>query len=303
MNSELASKVIVITGAGRGIGRAIALEVAKEGATVVVNDLGGSGSGEGADSTPAASVVAEIEKMGGKAKANFSDVSDAIAAQALIADAIEAFGKVDAVVNNAGILRDRIFHRMTDEQFDAVVRVHLVGSYNVSRSAANHFKDQGGGAYVHMTSTSGLIGNLGQVNYGAAKMGIVGMSSNIARDMIRFGVRSNCIAPFAFSRLVGSIPAKDDNQERLDRFKQMQPEHIAPLAAYLCSDAARDVTGQIFAVRMNEIFLMSQPRPIRSVHRGEGWTMETLADHGMQALKGSFVPIENSADVFNWDPV
>jgi NAD(P)-dependent dehydrogenase (short-subunit alcohol dehydrogenase family) len=208
------------------------------------------------------------------------------------------------VINNAGILRDRIFHKMSADEWDAVIQVHLYGSFHVSRAAAPHFKDQGHGAYVHMTSTSGLIGNLGQANYSAAKLGIAGLSKSIALDMQKFGVRSNCIAPFAWSRMIGSIPVDSpDQQARVDKIKQMTPAKIAPLAVCLVSDAAADVTGQIFAVRHNEIFLISQPRPVRSVQRSEGWSPQTVASHALPALRGSFHDLDTTSDVFTWDPV
>lgn len=304
MNGMVEGKVIVVTGAGGGIGRDIALALAAEGAKVVVNDIGTSPAGEGTDAGPAQRVVAEIKESGGQAVANTDSVSESAAANRIVTSALDYFGRIDGVVNNAGILRDRFFHKMSDEEWDAVIRVHLYGSYYVSRAAANHFKEQGSGAFVHMTSTSGLIGNLGQSNYSAAKMGLVALSKSIALDMERFLVRSNCIAPFAWSRMVGSIPTDTPEQQaRVDKIKQMTPNKIAPLAVYLLSDAAKDVNAQVFTVRNNEIFLMSQPRPLRSVHRSEGWTAQNIAEHGMPALRASFVPMDRSGDVFSWDPI
>ena len=290
----LQGKVVVVTGAGAGIGRDLALAMARDGARVVVNDVGDA----------AHQVVAEIRGAGGEALASVESVSEAAAAQRIVDGAVDAFGRIDGVVNNAGILRDRIFHKMGADEWDAVIRVHLYGSYYVSRAAANHFKEQGGGAFVHMTSTSGLIGNLGQANYNAAKMGIAALSKSIALDMQKFNVRSNCIAPFAWTAMTSSIPTDTPDQvARVEKFKQMTPAKIAPLAVYLLRDAAAGVNAQIFTVRNNEIFLMSQPRPVRSVHRQEGWTARSLAEHGMPALKAAFVPMERSADVFSWDPV
>jgi NAD(P)-dependent dehydrogenase (short-subunit alcohol dehydrogenase family) len=290
----LQGKVVVVTGAGAGIGRDLALAMAREGARVVVNDVGDA----------AHKVVAEIRSGGGEALASVESVSEAAAAQRIVDGAVDAFGRIDGVVNNAGILRDRIFHKMGADEWDAVIRVHLYGSYYVSRAAANHFKEQGGGAFVHMTSTSGLIGNLGQANYNAAKMGIAALSKSIALDMQKFNVRSNCIAPFAWTAMTSSIPTDTPDQvARVEKFKQMTPAKIAPLAVYLLSDAAAGVNAQVFTVRNNEVFVMSQPRPVRSVHRQEGWTAQTLAEHGMPALKAAFVPMERSADVFSWDPI
>lgn len=297
-------KVVVVTGAGGGIGRDIALAMAASGARVVVNDIGTSTTGEGTDAGPAQKVVDEIKAAGGQAVASTDSVSEAASASRIVQCAVDSFGRIDGVVNNAGILRDRFFHKMSLEEWDAVIKVHLYGSYFMSRAAANHFKEQESGALVHMTSTSGLIGNLGQANYSAAKLGLTALSKSIALDMAKFNVRSNCIAPFAWSRMIGSIPTDTPEQQaRVAKIQQMTPNKIAPLAVYLLSDQASDVNAQVFAVRNNELFLMSQPRPLRSVHRSEGWTPEFIAEHGMPALKASFVPMDRSADVFSWDPV
>jgi NAD(P)-dependent dehydrogenase (short-subunit alcohol dehydrogenase family) len=300
----LEDKVAVVTGAGRGIGREIALLMARHGASVVVNDLGAGVDGEGRDASPAGETVAAIEQAGGRAVSNGESVADPAGAQRIIESAIEHFGRIDVVVNNAGILRDGIFHRMSHADWQAVIDVHLMGSFNVSKAAALHFREQESGCFVHFTSTSGLVGNVGQANYSAAKMGIVGLSKSIALDMQRFNVRSNCIAPFAWSRMIGSIPADTPAQKaRVEKLQRMTPDKIAPMAVFLASDAAAEVSGQIFAVRNNEIFLMSQPRPIRSVHRGEGWTPETIAEHALPSLRADLYPLDVSADVFSWDPV
>ncbi len=303
-DTMMQGKVVVVTGAGGGIGRDIALAMAAQGAQVVVNDIGTSTSGEGTDAGPAQKVVDEIRAAGGQAVANTDSVAEAAAAGRIVQSALDHFGRIDGVVNNAGILRDRFFHKMSQDEWDAVLKVHLYGSYYMSRAAANHFKEQESGAFVHMTSTSGLIGNFGQANYSAAKLALVALSKSIALDMAKFHVRSNCIAPFAWSRMIGSIPTDTPEQQaRVAKIQQMTPNKIAPLAVYLLSDAAREVNAQVFAVRNNEIFLMSQPRPVRSVHRSEGWTPQDIAAHGMPALKSSFVPMERSGDVFSWDPV
>jgi len=301
---SLEGKSIVVTGAGRGIGRDIALLCAREGASVVVNDLGVSVEGSGTDASPASQVVEEIKAFGGKAVANPDSVSDPKGAERIIAAALDTFGRIDGVVNNAGILRDRIFHKMSYDDFKQVIDVHLMGSFNVAKAAALHFKEQGSGSYVHFTSTSGLVGNFGQANYSAAKLGIVGLSKSIALDMARFHVRSNCVSPFAWSRMIGSIPVETEEEKaRVERIKTMTTEKIAPMVAFLLSDLAKEVTGQIFAVRKNEIFLMSQSRPLRSVARAEGWTPQTLAEHMLPAMKPSFYALDRSADVFSWDPV
>ena len=304
MGQMLEGKSIIVTGAGRGIGRAIAMMLAESGANVLVNDVGASAQGEGSDSSPAAEVVADINSSGGNAVANYNSVSESENAEAIVQTCLDKFGSVDGLVNNAGILRDTIFHKMSEEQFDVVMNVHVKGSFNMSRACAPHFRAQNSGCFVHMTSTSALIGNLAQANYMAAKLGVVGLSKSIALDMSRYNVRSNCISPFAYSRLIGTLPSETDEQQaRLKKIKQMTPEKIAPLATALFGDAAADVSGQIFAVRNNEIFLMSQPRPIRSVQTSDGWTPETVSSRVFEAFKGSMYGLDVTADVFTWDPV
>lgn len=300
----LQDKVVIVTGAGSGIGRALALEIARAGASVVVNDIGVSLSGESDDLGAAQRTVREIRDAGGKATASVHSVSDPAGAAEIVQTAIGAFGRLDGVVNNAGILRDGLFHKMSHENWDAVIKVHLYGTFNVSRAAATIFREQGSGAFVHMTSTSALIGNFGQANYMAAKMGIAALSKSIALDMERFGVRSNCIAPFAWSRMTSSLPTETPEQiARVEKFKQMTPEKIAPLAICLLSDSTSAPSGQIFTVRNNEIMLMSQPRPLRSVHRSQGWTPQSVAEHALPALASQFYPLERSEHVFTWDPV
>jgi len=300
----LEGRSVIVTGAGGGIGRDFALAMAAVGAKVLVNDIGTSVKGEGRDAGPAQKVVNDIKEKGGIALASTDSVADWESANRIVSSALDAFGRLDVVVNNAGILRDRFFFNLSPEDWRAVIDVHLNGSFYVSRAAAPHFKSQNSGCYVHMTSTSGLVGNLGQANYAAAKLGIAGLSKSIALDMAKYHVRSNCISPFAWSRMIGSIPTEtDDEKARVEKLKSMQTAKIAPLAVYLASDDAREVTGQIFAVRANEIFLMSQSRPLRSVHRAEGWTAETIASHAMPSLRAHFYPLDRSQDVFSWDPL
>jgi NAD(P)-dependent dehydrogenase (short-subunit alcohol dehydrogenase family) len=300
----VAGKVAVVTGAGRGIGRAIALLMAQEGARVVVCDIGASLEGAGSDAGPAQGVVDEIRKHGGEAVASMLSIAEPRNADAIVQAALEAFGRIDILVNNAGILRDVIFHKMSWSDWSDVIAVHLNGAFNMSRACAGHFRAQGSGAFVHMTSTSGLIGNFGQANYMAAKLGIMGLSRGIALDMERFKVRSNCIAPFAWTRMIDSIPVtSEEDKRRVERFQQMTPDKIAPLVVYLASDRAEGISGQVFAVRNNEIFLFNQPRPIRSLHRSDGWTPQTLDQQLKGAFGPSLTPLDRSGDVFSWDPV
>src|SRR5579863_4141702 len=304
MPNIVAGKVAIVTGAGRGIGRGIALLMAREGARVVVCDIGASLEGAGTDVGPAQAVVDEIKTAGGEAIASTLSISEPGNADKIVKSALDAFGRIDILVNNAGILRDRIFHRMSWSDWSDVITVHLHGSFNMSHACAAHFREQNSGSFVHMTSTSGLVGNFGQANYMAAKLGIVGLSRGIALDMARFKVRSNCIAPFAWTRMIDSIPAEDEGQkERLARAAQVTPEKVAPLVVYLASDRAEGVTGQILSARNNEIYLFNQTRPIRTLHRSDGWTPQKLADQLKGAFASSFTPLDRSTDVFSWDPV
>jgi NAD(P)-dependent dehydrogenase (short-subunit alcohol dehydrogenase family) len=298
-------KVIVVTGAGRGIGREIAMLAAAEGGKVVVNDLGGAADGDGSDVGVAQAVANEISKAGGVAVANGDSVAEPQGAERIVRTAIDHFGRIDCVVNNAGILRDRIFHRMSAVDWDAVIKVHLYGAFYMSKAAAPYFKEQEQGSFIHFTSTSGLVGNFGQANYAAAKLGIVGLSKSIALDMARFKVRSNCVSPFAWSRLIGTIPVDTPEQKaRVERIQNtMTASKIAPICVFLASDLARDVSGQIFAVRKDEIFLMSQSRPLRVAHKDGGWTPQSIAETMLPAFQSAFYPLDRSQDVFNWDPL
>jgi NAD(P)-dependent dehydrogenase (short-subunit alcohol dehydrogenase family) len=300
----LEGKVAVVTGAGGGIGREVAIAMAMAGARVIVNDIGVSLSGEGGSTGPAEETKKIIEQRGGTAETNTDSVASWESANKIIQSALDHFGRIDALVNNAGILRDALFHKMTPDDWRAVIDVHLNGSFYTSRAAADHFRKQEAGAYVHMTSPTGLIGNVAQANYAAAKLGIVALSKGIALDMGRYNVRSNCVAPSAWTRMLSSIPIKTPQQQaRMEKLQRMTPDKNAPIAVFLASDAAKDVNGQVFAPLHNEIFLFSSPRPIRSIHRSEGWTPEAIAEHALPALKSSFMPIDTLRDVFSWDPV
>jgi NAD(P)-dependent dehydrogenase (short-subunit alcohol dehydrogenase family) len=296
--------VAVVTGAGGGIGREIALALAAEGVSIVVNDIGVSLSGDGGSESPAQETSGLITQKGGKAVICNDSVSSWTSAQSVIKKAIDTFGKIDIIVNNAGILRDTIFHKMDPTDWENVINVHLNGSFYISRAAAPFFREQNSGSFVHMTSTSGLIGNFGQANYSAAKLGIVGLSKSIALDMSRYNVRSNCIAPFAWSRMTNSIPSNTDaERERVERLKKMTPDKNAPLAVFLASEAAKDISGQIFSARLNELFIFNQNRPVKSVHSENGWTPEWIAERALPAFKNSLTPNDRSGDVFSWDPI
>jgi NAD(P)-dependent dehydrogenase (short-subunit alcohol dehydrogenase family) len=306
MDRLLEGKVVDVTGAGggreaRGVGECIALEAAKLGAKVVVNDVGKLGSGR----SSAAVTVEAIEASGGVAVASLDSVASWSGAEKLVQCAIDHYGRIDGVVNNAGVLRDKIFFKMTEEEWDVSISVNLKGCFNVARMAAPHFKNQSSGSIVHMTSTSGLIGNFGQANYCAAKMGLVGLSKAIALDMERFKVRSNCIAPFAMTPMVmAGVPNQtEEDKARWRVISRMKPEYIAPFTCALLSDAAAEISGQIFAVRANEIFLFNQTRPIRTAHAGEpGWTAQSVVERVFPMFKPSFFPLERSLNVFSWDP-
>ena len=304
VNLGLKGKVAIVTGAGGGIGREIALALAAEGVSIVVNDIGVSLTGEGGSESPAQETSGLITQKGGKAVISNESVSSWNGAQLIIKKALDTFGKIDIVVNNAGILRDTIFHKMDPSDWENVINVHLNGSFYVRRAAAPFFREQNSGSFVHMTSTSGLIGNFGQANYSAAKLGIAGLSKSIALDMSRYNVRSNCIAPFAWSRMTNSIPSNTDaEKERVERLKKMTPDKNAPLAVFLASEAAKEVTGQIFSARLNELFIYNQNRPIKSIHSENGWSPEDIAERAFPAFKNSMTPNERSGDVFSWDPI
>jgi NAD(P)-dependent dehydrogenase (short-subunit alcohol dehydrogenase family) len=302
----LEGKVVLVTGAARGIGREVALSAAREGARLVVNDLGGAvAGGDLGDAGPAQALVDEIRAGGGEAVADSHSVADRHGAQAMVELALDTFGALHAVVNPAGVLRDKMFHKMDDEDWDTVVNVHLNGSYNIARAAINHFRDQEDGAFVFFTSTSGLIGNIGQANYAAAKMGIVGLSRIIAMEGAQKNVRSNVIAPFAWTRMIATIPVKDEaSAERVKRMQEgMRADQVAQPVVGLLAEEAKHVSGQILAVRGNEIFLMSQPRPIRGLARLDGWTPQSVVEHALPALAGQFQDLGPTNSVFSWDPV
>jgi len=294
----LEGKTVWVTGGGNGIGKDCALIAAKEGAKVVVNDLGGGfrGGDEGS-AEPAEIVAAEIRRNGGKAFANSDSVTSLAAMQGLLEKTLKEFGGLHAVINPAGILRDAMFHKMTDQDWDSVISVHLRGSYNVCRATIEHFRDQNDGAYVLFTSTSGLYGNIGQANYGAAKMGIAGLARIIGMEGATKNVRANAIAPVAWTRMTQSVPVKDEAAaaRRAQMAAAIRPDQPAKLSVALCADGAKNISGQFFGSRGDDLILYSQPRPIVTLHKDEGWTPESIIKEALPQMKEKEVPLMQRA--------
>jgi len=293
----LDGKVVLVTGGGNGIGRECALIAAREGAKVLVNDLGGGerGGDEGS-AGPAEAVAQEIRGAGGVAASNSKSVTDMGAVHDMVRQAIDELGGLHAVINPAGILRDGMFHKMPDEDWDIVVAVHLRGSYNVCRASIEHFRNQGEGSYVLFTSTSGLIGNIGQTNYAAAKLGIMGLSRVLAMEGASKGVRSNIIAPTAWTRLIATIPVKDEaGAARMKAMQQaLKPEQPARLAVALASPSAKDVTGQIFGARSETLELYSQPRPVETLTAADQWTVASILSDALPKMAAKFTPLSGA---------
>lgn len=295
----LDGKVVLVTGGGNGIGRDCALIAAAEGAKVLVNDLGGGLKGEDEGSAgPAEAVAQEIRARGGEAASNSDSVTSYKAVQGMVEQAMDVFGGLHAVINPAGILRDVMFHKMSEDDWDRVIDVHMRGSFNVCRATIEHFRDQQDGAYMLFTSTSGLYGNIGQANYGAAKMGIAGLSRIIAMEGARNNVRSNCIAPVAWTRMTQSVPIKDEAQaeRRKVMAEKIRPDQPARFSVAMVSDAAKSVSGQIFGVSGENIILYSQPRPIETCSKpdGESWTVQSILKEAVPQMAPKFFDLNRA---------
>jgi NAD(P)-dependent dehydrogenase (short-subunit alcohol dehydrogenase family) len=293
----LDGKVVLVTGGGNGIGRDCALIAAQEGAKVVVNDLGGGLKGEDEGSATAAEKVAEeIRAAGGEAVSNSDSVTSLDAVYGMVDLAKKTFGGLHAVINPAGILRDVMFHKMTEQDWDAVIAVHMRGSFNVARATIELFRKQNDGAYMFFTSTSGLFGNVGQANYGAAKMGIAGLSRIIAMEGARNNVRANCLAPVAWTRMTQSVPIKDEAAaaRRKVMAEKIRADQPARFSVAMVAPAASNVSGQIFGASGENIILYSQPRPIETVTKEEGWTVATILSEAVPKMAPKFFDLNRA---------
>jgi NAD(P)-dependent dehydrogenase (short-subunit alcohol dehydrogenase family) len=290
-------KVAIVTGAGGGIGRATALLLAERGAKVIVNDLGGDVRGHGASHSLADETVALVRAAGGEAEASYDSVAEWESAQKIVQAALDHYGRLDIVINNAGNLRWAHFPEMPIDDYHSIMSVHMNGTFYVSRAAAPTFREQKGGVFVHTTSTSGVMGHYDQANYCAAKAGIAGLSRGIALDMKKYNVRSNCVAPFALSRMAEGVVRPPEHMAMLEKLKPVQN---ARLNAALCADEAKDITGQVFICRGNEIFVAGQGFPVKSVHEGAEWSPESIVAHAFPALKTGFTPAIGFNEYFTW---
>jgi NAD(P)-dependent dehydrogenase (short-subunit alcohol dehydrogenase family) len=282
----LDGRVAVVTGSGRGIGRGIALELASQGAKVVVNDPGVEVDGRGGSEDPTANVVREIEEAGGEAVPNYDDVSQWDSSQSIIETAVSKFGRIDILVNNAGIVRDRTLVKMTEEEFDAVIGVHLKGTFNCTRHAAGHMKEQGYGRIVNITSSAGLRGNFGQTNYAAAKAGIAGMTFVWALELGKNGITVNAMAPVALTRMSAAVVPGAGKEIP----PEMDPGLNAPMIAFLASERAAHVNGQVFGRRGYGFTIFQKFKPQAVMYKSGGWTPEEIADHFDAVLAEHMTP-------------
>jgi len=301
----LDGKVALVTGAGRGIGRGVALLMAEEGASVVVNDLGASLDGHGVDTGPAASVAAEIKAAGGNAVANTDSVTDWQAAEGMIQQAVDAFGKIDVVVNVAGILRDRMVFNMSEDEWKDVLNVHLKGTFNVCRWASVRFREQRSGCIINFSSNS-AFGAPGQPNYAAAKAGIIGLTLNCANGLSRYNVTANAILPSGHTRMIDSIPRAREAvahtgklPSELAKGTDKDPENVAPLIVFLASDAARSVSGHIFGSFGFSYVLMSQPKIIKTLRSDHRWSVDELSELIPKAFGPELETIKNDSGFYN----
>jgi len=310
---QLEGKVIAITGSGRGIGRGVAMLAAREGAKVVVNDAGVAVDGRGADAGPAQDVVREIKGEGGTAAPYVGDISTMEGGEALIKTALDTYGRLDCVINVAGILRDRMVFNMPEEDWDAVIRVHLKGHFATIKPAAILFRQQRSGRIVNYSSVSGLVGQAGQANYGAAKAGIAGLTRVVARDLGRYGATCNAISPGASTRMTATV-SDEARQKRAaagiqtgamitanqpnPAFMMREPEYVAPMTLFLCTDAAWNINGQIFAAAGGTVSLLHHPVPLRTIWKPGMWTLEELAQYvPAQLMTGITNPAPPPADL------
>ncbi len=293
----LDGRVAICTGAGRGVGAEVAKLMAANGASVLVNDPGVTGDGQGADQSPAQTVVDEIKAAGGHAVANFGSVTSYEDCLGMVGQAREELGGCHILFNPAGILRDRMFHKMDPADWHAVVDVHLNGHFNICRSAINLFREQEYGRIIMVGSTSGLLGNIGQANYGAAKMGLVAFARILAMESASKNITANVIAPSADTRMTSSVPTPKDPDAaavREERLRRSRADAIAPLCVYLASAGSGDVTGQVFHQRAAEISLYGLPMPIKTVHANGGWTPEMIEEKAIPSLRPRFFDIKDA---------
>ncbi len=297
MGSHLEGKSAIVTGAGRGIGRGIAIALASEGASVVVNDLGGSVDGQGSGHSPADEVVATIGEAGGEAQPNYADVADHRQAEGLVRQALDAYGKLDILVNVAGILRERMIFNMTEDEWDAVIRVHLKGTYNTTHFASIHWRQtRNGGRLINFSSGAGINGSAGQPNYAAAKAGLIGFTKSCANALARYGVTSNAIAPGASTRMTDrGLASQDDTQagrppsEAADSGER-DPGNVAPAVVYLCSDEAANVSGRVIGASGYQITLYSEITPERQIFSDGPWDIDQLFERAPETIFAGLTP-------------